>query len=37
MVGLATMGIGLLLAFPWIAAASYAAWKDVFGLSEPVR
>jgi hypothetical protein len=37
MVGLATMGIGLLLAFPWISAASYSAWKDIFGLGEPVR
>lgn len=37
LLGLATMGIGLLLAFPWISAASYAAWKDIFGLSEPVR
>lgn len=37
MVGLATWGIGLLLAFPWISAASYAAWKDIFGLSEPKR
>ena len=34
LLGLASMGIGLLLAFPWIAAASYAAWKDVFGLAE---
>lgn len=28
--GLVTSGIGLLLAGPWIAASSYAAWKDVF-------
>lgn len=33
MVGLATTGIGLVLALPWIAAASYAAWKDIFGLT----
>jgi len=33
LLGLATMGIGLVLVLPWIAAASYAAWKDVFGLS----
>lgn len=33
MVGLATSGIGLLLALPWSAAASYAAWKDVFGVA----
>ena len=36
MVAIMTMGIGLLLVLPWIAAASYAAWKDVFGLSGPV-
>jgi hypothetical protein len=30
--GLVTMGIGLVLALPWIAAASYAAWKDVFAV-----
>lgn len=38
--GLATMGVGLALALPWIAAASYAAWKDVFtvpGPAQPVR
>ena len=29
--GLATMGLGLVLALPWIAAASYAAWKEIFG------
>jgi uncharacterized membrane protein len=33
MVGLATSGIGLLLALPWSAAASYAAWKDIFGVA----
>lgn len=33
MFGLATSGIGLLLALPWSAAASYAAWKDVFGVA----
>jgi uncharacterized membrane protein len=31
--GLATMGVGLVLALPWIAAASYAAWKDVFAVT----
>lgn len=31
--GLATMGVGLVLGLPWIAAASYAAWKDIFGLA----
>ena len=34
-VGIETMGIGLLLALPLMAAASYAAWKDIFGLSAP--
>ena len=33
LIGLATSGIGLVLALPWIAAASYAAWKDIFGLA----
>ncbi|MFO1322593.1 MAG: hypothetical protein U1F15_00860 [Burkholderiales bacterium] len=33
MLGLATMGVGLVLALPWIAAASYAAWKDVFAVA----
>ena len=33
MIGLATTGVGLLLGLPWIAAASYAAWKDIFGLA----
>ena len=32
MAGVATTGIGLVFALPWIAAASYAAWKDIFGL-----
>ena len=32
MIGLATSGLGLLLALPWSAAASYAAWKDIFGI-----
>ena len=35
LLGLATMGVGLVLALPWIAAASYAAWKDIFGLGAP--
>jgi uncharacterized membrane protein len=30
--GWATSGIGLLLALPWWAASSYAAWKDVFAV-----
>ncbi len=33
LLGLLTMGIGLVLALPWIAAASFAAWKDIFGLA----
>jgi uncharacterized membrane protein len=33
LLGLATLGVGLVLVLPWIAAASYAAWKDIFGLS----
>ena len=33
MLGIATGGIGLLLVLPWSAAASYAAWKDVFGVA----
>lgn len=38
-IGLATLGVGLLLALPWIAIASYSAWKDIFGVagSHPVR
>lgn len=32
LLGLATTGVGLVLALPWIAAASYAAWKDIFRL-----
>jgi hypothetical protein len=32
LVGMATSGIALVLVLPWIAAASYAAWKDVFGV-----
>ncbi|HET6801845.1 MAG TPA: hypothetical protein VFI50_04300 [Casimicrobiaceae bacterium] len=33
LLGLATSGLGLLLALPWSAAASYASWKDVFDVS----
>jgi uncharacterized membrane protein len=36
LIGLATMGVGLVLVLPWIAAASYAGWKDIFGLDLPV-
>jgi uncharacterized membrane protein len=35
LLGLATMGVGLVLVLPWMAAASYAAWKDIFGLGAP--
>jgi uncharacterized membrane protein len=31
--GIVTSGLGLLLALPWLAAANYAAWKDVFGVA----
>jgi uncharacterized membrane protein len=34
LLGLVTMGVGLVLVLPWMAAASYAAWKDIFGLGE---
>lgn len=34
MLGIVTSGLGLLLALPWLAAATYAAWKDVFGVGE---
>jgi hypothetical protein len=30
--GFVTWGFGLVLALPWIAAASYAAWKDVYDV-----
>jgi uncharacterized membrane protein len=33
LLGLLTNGLGLLLALPWSAAASYAAWKDIFGVT----
>jgi uncharacterized membrane protein len=33
LLGWATYGVGLLLALPWWAASSYAAWKDVFGVA----
>lgn len=37
LLGLATMGVGLVLVLPWMAAASYAAWKDIFGLGAPLQ
>jgi hypothetical protein len=36
LIGLATMGIGLVLVLPWMAAASYVGWKEIFGLDVPV-
>jgi uncharacterized membrane protein len=35
--GIATMGIGLVFVLPLCAAASYAAWKDVFAVDEAPR
>lgn len=32
--GVATMGLGLVLALPLWAASSYAAWKDIFGIGD---
>ncbi|MCC6195570.1 MAG: hypothetical protein IT518_13995 [Burkholderiales bacterium] len=32
MLGFVTYGAGFVLAFPWICAAQYAAWKDIFGV-----
>ena len=32
--GVATMGVGLVLALPLWAASSYAAWKDIFGVRD---
>ena len=37
LLGLATMGVGLVLVLPWMAAASYAAWKDIFALDASRR
>ena len=34
--GAVTMGLGLLLALPLLAAAGYAAWKDIFGVPDPL-
>ncbi len=33
LLALATMGVGLVLVLPWIAAASYAGWKDIFAVA----
>ncbi len=35
--GIATMGAGLVLALPWIAAAQYAAWKDIYAVEASDR
>jgi hypothetical protein len=32
--GVATLGLGLLLVLPLWAASSYLAWKDIFGIKE---
>jgi hypothetical protein len=32
--GIATMGLGLVVALPLWAASSYAAWKDIFGVRD---
>jgi len=32
--GVATMGLGLVLALPLWAASGYAAWKDIFGVRD---
>lgn len=37
MAGFATMGAGFILAFPWIYAAQYAAWKDIFDVGDRDR
>ena len=33
--GLATFGLGFVLALPLWIASSYAAWKDIFGIRDP--
>ena len=35
--GIVTSGLGLLLALPWLAASSYAAWKDIFAVETAPR
>ena len=35
--GLATFGLGLMLALPLWAASSYLAWKDIFGIRDAPR
>ena len=32
--GTKRLGVGLVLVLPWMAAASYAAWKDIFGIRD---
>ena len=35
LIGLLSLGIGLIAVFPLLSAASYAAWKDVYAVSTP--
>jgi hypothetical protein len=35
LIGLLSFGFGLIAVFPLVTAASYAAWKDVFGIAAP--
>jgi hypothetical protein len=35
LIGLLSLGIGLIAVFPLLSAASYAAWKDVYAVSAP--
>jgi uncharacterized membrane protein len=32
LLGLVTSGIGLIFVLPWVVAAAYAAWKDIFAV-----
>jgi len=34
-IGFLTYGVGLVAVFPLVAAASYAAWKDIYGATAP--
>ena len=35
LIGLLSFGFGLIAIFPLLSAASYAAWKDVYGIATP--
>jgi hypothetical protein len=35
LIGLLSFGFGLIAVFPLLSAASYAAWKDVYGVATP--